>query len=280
MDKPTVRDLGEWLGISTGLAGNMLAAAWAPDPAKFARRDKYLFRLCQSALRNGHKAPELMRYLADAKRAQAGARATDSKPETEPAEPQPQPAATKQQTPSQATPDNSFQAIESGLRVCHALINGIGGAMVGDLRDRNVEGAALASRDFIKVLAELRQTTTKLEELRIARAELLPRSEVIAAASGLWVELRAFGDCLIGQLTNPGNLPAWVHEAGGNLPDTRETRALMRDRIQRLVEDRFNAMAAALVSSATPGEYSAAVFTECRSAMVEELKRIIQELSK
>lgn len=282
MEKPKIKDVSKALGISMGMAGNIMAAPWTPDASKFRTLDKFLTRLCQAATRHGHKSPELLRYQSEHHAARTPER--PPAPETEATEEKPAsdspPAAAMPPDPPPNGNDQSLRAIEDGLKVCVATMRAIGKAMLTDLRAGDTAGAALASRDFIKVMAELRQTATKCEELKKARAELMPRDEVLSTCSGLWLTFRAFGDQLIGQLVNPGCLPAWIAETGGTWPENREAKALVQERIRVLVEARFNELADAMAGAGRPVNADADTVALWRGEMVAELKRITENMSK
>lgn len=271
MKKPTVREVAAEIGVSVGLAHGMLSSPWSPDPEKFRTSEKFYRRLCESAVRHGHRDESILRYLSEKAQARAPVR------EEKATEPEPEPAAPTYATvaPAGASPaavDETEKAIADGLRISVATMRQLGAAQVRCLKEGDTAGAALISRDFVKVLAELRQTATKLEEIQRERGLLLRRDDVVRTFAECLQKFRATTDRLLDGLVSPGALPAWVAAAGGTFPEDRAAAEVLRSRLGDFIRQQVDDLCAAFEGVVNFESVSAAGRRECRIALAELLE--------
>jgi|GEM_PF-6911795 len=266
MERLSSRELARRVGISKELAADILALPSAPDPAKFRNEQTYLRRLARIAIIAGHRHQALQVLSVRDSERPAGstegvARAPAGAPDTA------------------SGSDVDMDDLQESAAVLRGVVKALGSTLAR-LLDANDAASALPLLDKFKGLqAEFRQTAQRLEELRAERLQVLPRTEVYAAAGQLFQTVRSFCDALSGDLMDNGALPAWVQGAGGVFPDSRQAVEFVRSEIRAFAARRFNGMADALSSLACPVEDAApAPKADCCLAMAAELEMVAKTL--
>lgn len=149
----------------------------------------------------------------------------------------------------------------------------------GKTDEKNFHEASQYIRPMKELSAELRQTETKLTEIRKERAELLARKDVLEMTSEIAVAFRGATDKIIGRLVEIENLPAWLHEVGGYLPDSREARQRLQEKIRGLITEDCNELAQSLeMGTLLTEDLNKNVRDECREEMAQNLEKIIERL--
>lgn len=149
----------------------------------------------------------------------------------------------------------------------------------GNTDESNYHEAMQYVRQMKDLAAELRQTETKLLEIRKERSELWQRDEVLASVGEIWTVCRGAMDKIVARLVDLENLPSWIQEVGGSIPENREARQRLQDRIRNLIIQDNNELQAKLQSAAVPSEdFSDEVRSECREQLAQELETIIERL--
>lgn len=269
MQKPSCRDLAEAMGISKSLAAEILALPAAPDPSKFINEASYLKKLARCAIKAGHTDAALQRLALGGKR--------PAPPEPSPDPPDaPQRPARAPAAPAEGEPGNDVTAddLGSAAATLRDLVVGIGADLADAVRTKRYGDVAGLLNQFRALSQEFRQTVERLEGLRRERLEHLPRTEVYAAAGQMFQVMRAFGDAIMGDLLNAGNLPAWIAARGGKFPDDLESVVSIRGTMREWAVAHFNRLADTLQDCAVPLEdVSPDIAEQCMVEMADELEK-------
>lgn len=259
MEPMTQRDVAEAIGISLGLANQILNLPSAPSPEKFRSRSSYLRRLCRAALKAGHQHDAILR----------GSNAP-AKPATHL---QPEPPAADI---SPASSSCDLADYTSSLANLRRTVNALGAHIAAGDPSRP-EMQPILDR-FAKLQQELRQSERHYIELQQAYAAIYPREDAQRAAIGIYMALRGALDMLISRLADPVHLQSWIVDAGGTVPgDSRAFQHRIRQQIYDLVAEQINQMADALAAAAVPEGMPADI---PRESMIAELTRTMEALRR
>jgi hypothetical protein len=265
MDQFTSRALADRIGISKGLAAQILALPGAPDPARFNNEATYLRRLARAAIKAGHSHDA----IAALAMAPEPAKAKRDPPQDSPA---PAPARLPE---GQPTGDVTLDDLQASAATLRDIVSDLGKSIAKSMRgDRNPADVVALLDKFKGLQAELRQTIERLEQMRRDHLELLPRSDVYAAAGRMFQVVRGFADALIADLLTAGHLPAWIAGAGGVLPESSAATHHIQAELRTFAAGHFNRMADALGDIAVPlDDVPERLSEQCRQAMAAELER-------
>ena len=265
MDQFTSRALAERIGISKGLAAQILALPSAPDPARFNNEATYLRRLARAAIKAGHGHDALAALAIDPE----PAKAKRDPPQDASARPPARPPDTP--PPGDVTIDD----LQASAAILRDIVADLGKSIARSMRgDRNPTDVVALLDKFKGLQAELRQTFDRLEQMRRDHLELLPRSDVYAAAGRMFQVVRGFSDALLADLLTADHLPAWIAGAGGVLPESSAATHHLQAELRNFAASHFNRMADALGDIAVPlDDVPERLSGQCRLEMAAELER-------
>lgn len=264
MDPMTSRVLAERIGVSQRTASTILSLSAAPDPGKYLTEASYLRALAKVALKAGHQHDALVALaMKDPKRRQETPLPAAGEPVAS------APAHARAESTGDVTTDD-LQRAASTLR---SIVDALGDAIVRGLRSNDLAATVGVLDKFKGLAGEFRQTVDGLEKLRQDHLELLPRSDVYAAAGRMYQVVRGMADAMTTNLLTAGNLPSWIAQAGGTFPESTAGRQTIRVGLRNFAASHFNRMADALGDMAVPVEdIEPELADELRQAMADELE--------